>query len=338
MSKLPQKLTILHATEDHASDWSDVFLEGLKRYRWMMRYLKTQNITRYDVVQSFLQDIRNLTQAEQLLIAYIKDKPVGIIRFDNYFIPSATKILSHFPLIIPRYQRKGIGTALVQKGILNAYERGFEDVWAECWSLHQREISTYEDFYNKIGFKTISNRFEMNCQLKNYNPIILEDSENIKTISSDEITDEFVEAISLSYAESKDALHSFENLGEKEIAKKFLIQTKKSFDSLGFMIDCKLIKCNDQICGGMMTATSNIRGMVLEIGILPSFRGKKIAKKVISDYLNQLKEKQLFEVILGVDAMNEPAINLYEKLNFSKTWKGCLMFLDDKKKINIEQQ
>ena len=335
---MPQKLEILHATEDHASDWSEVFLEGLKRYRWMMRYLKQQNITRYDVVQSFLQDIRNLNQAEQLLIAYLKNKPVGIIRFDNYFIPTATKILSHFPLVKPRYQRRGIGTTLVQTGILNAYEKGFENVWAECWSFNQREINVYEEFYNKIGFKTISNRIEMNCQLKNYEQTNLANLENISTIANQEITEEFIEAIRASYSESKDALHSFENLGEKEIAREFLLQTKKSFDSLGFHVKCNLIMYNDQVCGGMMTATSNIRGMILEIGIIPEFRGKKIAKAVISDYLNELKRRQLYEVLLGVDSLNEPAIKLYERFNFTKTWNGCMMFLEDKTRLNLNHK
>ncbi|NHJ03679.1 MAG: GNAT family N-acetyltransferase [Candidatus Heimdallarchaeota archaeon] len=330
------KIRILPALEEHASDWTEIFLDGLKRYRWMMRYLKQQNISKYDVRQSFIQDIHNQTQEEQLLIAFYNNRPVGIIRFDKYFIPSATKILSHFPLVKQRFQRRGIGTALVKQGILNAYNSGYENIWAECWSLHQREISVYENFYSKIGFECKSKRYEMNCKISDLKINQTIDIPNFEIISNENITEEFTQAISSSYKESSDILHSFENLGDFETAKKFLIQTKKSFDSIGFIVDCKLLKFQNEICGALMTATSNIRGMILEIGILPDFRGKKFAKKAIIDYILQMKNKQAYEIILGVDSTNTPAISLYEKIGFIKTWMGSMLFLENKGKLNLE--
>ena len=106
-------LQIFSASEEHADDWTVIFLKGMKSCRWMKRYLNRQNITKYDVKMSFLEDLKTKTSDEQLLIGYVDDFPAGIIRFDSYFIAGTSKIISHFPLLHPRYQRKGIGNCII---------------------------------------------------------------------------------------------------------------------------------------------------------------------------------------------------------------------------------
>jgi putative acetyltransferase len=54
------------------------------------------------------------------LLAYIENQPVGHILFTKAYITGALKVAATFlaPLsIVPKYQKQGIGGALVRKGI-----------------------------------------------------------------------------------------------------------------------------------------------------------------------------------------------------------------------------
>ena len=324
-----------NATKAQAADWAKIFLKGMRNCQWMSRYFKEQNISELDVSISIAQDIDKKSDAELFLIAYISDKPIGIIRFDEYWVPGATKILSHFPLVIPKFQRKGIGRLLVKEGFRQALTKGFTDCWTECWSMDKREISLYQKFYEKIGFRKKSDRLEMNCTLEHINienEVVLK---GLKTESSQEVTPELIKAISASYGSSLDKLHSIEHLDNPEITKHFLEKTKKTVEDIGFSIQCIVAKYEKELCAGLLTATLKNKGMILEIGVIPKYRKLKIAQSLITNYIIQMKNQNIKEIILGVDHENLPAINLYEKLGFKKTWFGVLMLLEDKEKLGL---
>jgi len=331
----PEEITIKHATQVHANDWASIFIKGMKNCRWMTRYLKEQNISELDVSISISQDISRKADAELFLIAYIGDKPIGIIRFDEYWVPGAVKIISHFPLVLPKFQRKGIGKLLVREGILQAYANGFSDCWTECWSKDKREISIYQTFYEKIGFQKKSDRLEMMCSLEEIkieNEITLK---GLKLNTKHEVTSSLVNAISNSYGDSLDKLHEIERLDNPKITEYFLKKTKETVENIGFSVQCIVAKYNQKLCAGLMTATSKNRGMILEIGVISKYRQLKIAQKMITDYITQMKNQGIKEITLGVDKENIPAIKLYEKLGFKETWFGVLMLLEDKEKLRI---
>jgi GNAT superfamily N-acetyltransferase len=201
--------------------------------------------------------------------------------------------------------------------------------------MDKREISLYQQFYEKIGFRKKSDRLEMNCSLEYSNvenEIVLK---GLKTKSSQEVTPELVKAISTSYGSSLDKLHTIEHLDNPEITKHFLERTKETVENIGFSIQCIVAKYEKKLCAGLMTATTKNKGMILEIGIIPKYRKLKIAQKLITDYIIQMKNQGIKEIILGVDQENLPAINLYEKLGFKKTWFGVLMLLEDKEKLGL---
>lgn len=332
--KIPN-LRIITVTEEHADDWTEIFLLGIKSCRWMRKYFARQNISEYDVKLSLLQDLKTKSEDEILLIAYDGEYPIGIIRFDSYYIPGASKIISHFPLIHPRYQKKGVGRALVKKGSILAMDKGNKDIWSECWALNKREISNYQQFYEKIGFESKSFRLEMSCNVYSFDEKKCETREDIEILISNEITDDFVELISKSYSDSSDILHTIEDLGNTKIANAFLNRTKKTFEALGFRVDCVIAKYRGNLSAGLLTATAKNKGMILEIGVLPNYRGKRIAWHLISKYIVKMKKQKIGEVVLGVDENNFPAVNLYRKLGFNQSWFGHLLLLVDKAKLGL---
>ncbi len=57
LTKKQTDITIYPASEEQAYLWADIFLESLKKCKWMSNYLKSRNITRFDVALSLLEDI-----------------------------------------------------------------------------------------------------------------------------------------------------------------------------------------------------------------------------------------------------------------------------------------
>ncbi|NHK30411.1 MAG: GNAT family N-acetyltransferase, partial [Asgard group archaeon] len=139
-----------------------------------------------------------------------------------------------------------------------------------------------------------------------------------------------VKAICKSYSNSKDKLHRIEQLGKFSVCKIFLNKIKTTFEQLGYTIECHTVKMSNELCAGLITATSRNKGMVLEIGVLPKFRKQGIGKELVLDYMNSLSEEGIDEVTLAVDKDNIPAINLYQKLGFKHNWHGIIFLLEDK--------
>ncbi|NHK30565.1 MAG: GNAT family N-acetyltransferase, partial [Asgard group archaeon] len=226
----PDKIIIRGLNSESALDWTRVFLKGISSFRWMNRYIKSQDISEVDVKISIEQDLNNRTKNEQILIAYYENVPIGIIRAAEYWVSNSFIIPSHFPLVIPRFQRKGIGKLLVSKIIDEALTKNYKEIWAETWSKDNRELSIYQSFFEKIGFKTKSERSEMSCSLKEYE---FEKNQKISSLeieTDNKITDSIVKAICKSYSNSKDKLHRIEQLGKFSVCKIFLNKIKTTFE------------------------------------------------------------------------------------------------------------
>lgn len=331
-------ITIIEANAKTTSDWTRVFLKGMTSFRWMNRYIKSQDISELDVEISIEQDIINKSKNEQFLIAYYENMPIGIIRAAEYWLPGSFIIPSHFPLVIPRFQRKSIGKLLVSKVFHNVLNKGYKEIWAESWSKDKRELSIYQSFYENIGFKSKSNRSEMSCFLERYEYENKQDIPSLEIISEDKITDSIVEAISKSYKHSKDKLHKIEKLGNINTSRIFLNKIKVTFEQLGFNVECHTAKLSGKICAGLITTTSKTKGMVLEVGVLPQFRRQGIGKKLVMDYMNHLKKEEIYEVVLAVDKENLPAIELYQNLGFKHTWHGIILLLENDEKLNLDNE
>jgi len=334
LTKEQTDITIYSATEEHAYLWADIFLESLPKCKWMSGYLKSRNIARFDVAISFLEDITDRKKSgEQFFIANFRDEPVGIIRTYDYWTPGALKILSHFPLVMPKYQRKGIGKALVKYSIDWAYKNKYKEVWVESWSKDKSEIEFYGSFFEKLGFVNKSDRLEMNCQLAKIklDDALLEEEFTLEKVQG--ISDEIIEVISKAYAISKDRLHKIEKLGDPKTTKKFLQRVQTSFTEAAYSVESSVLRKNDKLCAGMVSGVHGKKGMIMEVGVNPDFRGQKIGQRFISNYLQQMKSEGIEEVVLGVDEDNTPAVKLYQKLGFKKSWLGSILRFENKNKL-----
>lgn len=335
MTNLLSNLKIIPATEDTADDWATIYLEGLQSCKWMSRYLSKQQLSLKKVTQIFLRQIHEQEPKEQFLIAYLEDSPVGIIQFADYWTPKASKIVSHSPLVHPRFQRRGVGKALVREGVKNAFKQGDVYVWSEGWSKDKRELAVYEAFYQAIGFKKISDRLELCCLLSEFNENILPEKKPIQVMHSNKISDELVTVISKAYSHSQDQLHRLTDFDNKTLTRKFLEKNVENFGKAGFEIRGSIYKWQGEICAGLLIGTAKEKGIILEVGVVPKFRRKKIGLQIVGSALLFMRAQGIKEVVLGVDANNKAAINLYDKLGFKKSWYGQLLRLESRRKLGM---
>jgi ribosomal protein S18 acetylase RimI-like enzyme len=316
---------MVNATTDNALDWSKVFLKGMSSFRWMNRYLKSLNISELDVKISLEQDIAK-NKDEIFIIAYYNNAPMGIIRASEYWLTKAHIIPSHYPLVLPKVQRKGIGELLVKEIIKQTQIKGDNAIWAETWSRDKRELQIYQSFYEKINFNLQSNRSEMSILLENYNQSNASKSK-FEIISKSKITNDFVLTLSKSYSKSLDKLHVLEELGKKKICRDYLEKISRTFHKLGFILNYQVVKIENKLCAALMTATSSSRGIIMEVGVVPSYRKMGIGKRLVTGYLDYLKNQEIPEAVLAVDLNNTPAIDLYQKFGFEHNWFGKMFLM-----------
>lgn len=97
-----------------------------------------------DLVQNLLRD--ESAQPFLSLLAFEKDMPAGHILFTNAWLEPATDVRCSLlaPLaVLPEYQKKGVGGALIEKGLEILTERGVGLVF----------VLGYPEYYTRYGFE-----------------------------------------------------------------------------------------------------------------------------------------------------------------------------------------
>lgn len=116
---------------------------------------------------------------------------------------------------------------------------------------------------------------------------------------------------------------------EKRILDKIHIQNNVS----GILLDD-----SQRIIGFALHTISNIEGIQIAYnggtGVIPSYRGKRVAGKLLGNTLRLLKERNVNKVLLEVITTNKPAIQLYESFGFSfKRQLKCFKLIEEIKSI-----
>lgn len=122
------------------NDYKEIFLIHEQAFCQQNEAVLINNLRKTDIFDSNLS-----------LIAYCNDKAVGHILFYPLTIKTATTTiptLGLVPLAVkPEYQRKGIGTQLVNEGLKRAKSSGYKSVI----------VVGNPNFYGRFGFKQANN-------------------------------------------------------------------------------------------------------------------------------------------------------------------------------------
>lgn len=87
---------------------------------------------------------------------------------------------------------------------------------------------------------------------------------------------------------------------------------------------CIIAYDGDQIVGVIVCDLSGyrarrLRGYIAMLAVITSYRGKGIAKQLISKAVTKMKSSSADEIVLEVEAVNDIAMNLYEGIGFMRS-------------------
>ncbi|MFH0815579.1 MAG: GNAT family N-acetyltransferase [Methanobacteriota archaeon] len=247
------------------------------------------------------------------LVAELDGEPIG---FCNARVeknsPEKKGFIPDFA-ILPQYRRKGYGRLLYAKALESLTARGMESVeiwiWDGAWQARE--------FLESLGYGLVRTSGIMGRQLA----APLKDApsvEGVNIVCSDLSAGDLAiqnrldnEAFKEHYNYRPRTMEETEFLLFKNpgLERPRMFFAMMGGEPVGYTIVIEDTKWREQ--------KGEIRGWILDIGVLKSHRGGGIGAALMAFGLGALKDAGMAEAVLGVDAMNETgALRLYERAGF----------------------
>lgn len=214
--------------------------------------------------------------------------------------------------VVPQFRKRGIARELVKRAIESLRERGMET--AQCWIRDDKPICKH--IFESMGFKLIRVFSTMRRELDTI-PSDVGRNKDVRT----RVMKEGIEDINLLRWLDNEAFSEHFNFRPRTLEEWkhwskepdfdqegwfFALLEGKPVGHVGTWIDSKFVKFK-----GIK------RGSIATIGVLKPYRRKGIGTLLILCGMEYLKSREMTEVELGVDDLNQTeAIKLYEKVGF----------------------
>ncbi|MFX1251479.1 MAG: GNAT family N-acetyltransferase [Promethearchaeota archaeon] len=231
--------------------------------------------------------------------------------------PDMPSLSPYHPVISPNNITKGLATRLIKQGLDYAKKEDLNKVQAFLEIAdHLEELNnTYRSWYEAESLILRGESYFMLLSLSEYRPESIKLPKNfIIKLLLDVDKDELFQC----YVETFKTSHDRWNLDltDEERQKQFNNSTQPSSSSLNK--DASLILLhNKQIVGFSIVETVSPEvGYLLDFGIHPGFRGKKLGKSLLRLTINKLAHQGLKTVTLHSDSQNDPAVSLYRGIGF----------------------
>jgi len=214
--------------------------------------------------------------------------------------------------VAPQFRKRGIGRELVKKAIESLRERGMET--AQCMVRDDKPICKH--LFDSMGFTLIRVFSKMRRKLDTMPSNIGENKDVRIRAMKEGIKD--IELVRRLYNEAFSEHFNFRPLTFEEWKH---WSKNPDFDREGWFFALLEDKPTGHVCTWIDSKFVKFkgikRGSIDSIGVLKSYRRKGIGISLVLRALEYLKSREMTEVELGVDDLNEAAaIKLYEKVGF----------------------
>ena len=222
------------------------------------------------------------------------------------------------PLVLPGDHYEEVFQLLVKESIKHTQSIGRSRIEVFLMNITDENRSTYHrvgPLYEKGGMKRGNEWSQMVCDLTSYK---LKEPEIPEGFSLRPIVDVSNDEIWPCYNTT------FLSSGDRRYLNQTESQRKESFDdffnrSKPIEEDASLLLYHDkQVVGFMKINLYDFGGFVNGIGIHPDFRGRGLARLLMTSSLVRAAQNGMKDLILEVDIENTQAISLYEKIGFEK--------------------
>jgi mycothiol synthase len=253
--------------------------------------------------------------AEGLFFAEVEGTPVAFVgaHVDKHR-PEPLGFLGG-PDVLPRFRRRGIGTALAEKALANLRERGMKRLMTGCgdWNTAAR------GFLAKLGFEPTRRFSLMRRSLAGLPSGIGENSAvTLETVGTSDADAALI--VRLSNAAFKEHFAHRDNTEEEH-----RFWSRHAAD-MGYVVRRTVARLDGEPVGYLthgIDPNENDklgvqRGGLWSLGVLKEFRNRGIATRLMLEGMAWLAGQGMTEAELGVDDENVTrARSLYERLEFS---------------------
>lgn len=271
---------LIQSLQLHCSNEEQISLKLELDYK-LNDTLSTTNNTTIHEINEFM------CFSDEQLVGYM-----GICSFGG-----ATSPMEVTGMVHPNHRRKGIFSKLLELAVSECRKRNAGEILLLC----DRKSTSGQRFLEKLGAKHKFSEFEM----------YLHDEYN--SINNNKQT-----SIILRKATNTDAF---------EIARQDAIYFGNDFDVENENIilpedeemrgmTIYLAEKNNKIIGKVNLQLSHELGAIYGLGVLPEYRGQGFGRAVLSSAIEKLKDVNVSEIMLQVEAENATALNLYKSCGF----------------------
>lgn len=251
-------------------------------------------------------------EAEEMFIAMLDGKPVGIVRAHAHREEKKGFVINF--AVRPKFRGQGIEQEIAKKALEELKKKGMKTVQSSVDSNEESLIHMWED----LGFKLARKFSMMTADLATLPSGIGENSEvELKPLRKD--SDEDLKILNWLQNESfKEHFNWRPNLLESTT---YFVRKDPFFKTQEWVFAMLNGKHVGYVGTGIVESYNKARnakvGWITSIGVLKSYRQTGIGTKLILQGMNLLKRMGMTTAMLAVDDWNvTKAIQLYEKVGF----------------------
>ncbi|MFX0090250.1 MAG: GNAT family N-acetyltransferase [Candidatus Hodarchaeota archaeon] len=231
--------------------------------------------------------------------------------------PNMPSLSPYHPVISPNYINKDIATRLIKQALDYAKKEGLKKVQAflEIADHLEQLNNTYRSWYEAESLIQRGESYYMVLSLSDYIPESIELPKNfiiepLLDVDKDELYQCYVETF-------KTSLDRWNlDLTDEERQKQFNKSVQPSSSSLNKDASFVVLHKKQIIGFSIAETVSSEVGYLLDFGIHPDLRGRKLGKSLLQLTINEIAKQGLKTVTLHSDSQNDPAVALYQGVGF----------------------
>lgn len=220
---------------------------------------------------------------------YIEDTLVSYLGISSY---GGTNIGEINGMTHPDFRRKGLFTKLFELAINESHKRSFNKLLL----LSDGKSSSGIEFIKTVGSTYDFSEYRM----KALNKTTFESTNSINIRKAGKLDGKEIAKQNVIFFNDSEECECFPEEDEK-------------INKITYMVEL-----NKTVIGKITVDYSDSSAFISGVGILPNFRGNGYAKEALKQVLQNINERNLYDIELDVECKNNNALNLYKACGFEE--------------------
>jgi len=183
-------------------------------------------------------------------------------------------------------------------------------------------LKRYEDWYREMGFRYATEETYMEAALTDELPDLKEFPELIVRLLSEVSNNDLLDPFFDTFLDSKNGLFLSMTKDQQNDAFNYWFSRSRQYidDATLCVVD------KDRVTGFIVVREEDGKPYVGPVGVHPNYRGKGIARTLLSRSIEAIRKQGFKKVALETDILNTPAMNLYTQFGFQSIYNSVYYY------------